>query len=95
MSNPELSEAYEDHLRSLGDHHVLWEWEHSEDRTYWTWVETVAEEEAAEEAQAEEEALYLAEVEAETYAEFGMSWVHGGGRAADVPAAWRQHRQST
>ena len=32
----------------------------------------------------------LAQAEAERYAEFGMSWVHGGGRAEDVAAAWRQ-----
>lgn len=30
--------------------------------------------------------------EAERYAEFGSSWVFGGGRAEDVPAAWRQHQ---
>lgn len=32
-----------------------------------------------------------AEAEAERYAEFGMSWVAGGGMASDVAAAYRQH----
>jgi hypothetical protein len=31
-----------------------------------------------------------AEREAEQYAEFGMSWVCGGGRAEDVSLAWAQ-----
>jgi len=31
-----------------------------------------------------------AEREAEQYAEFGMSWVAGGGLAEDVSAAWAQ-----
>jgi hypothetical protein len=30
--------------------------------------------------------------EGERYAEFGMSWVHGGGDPADVAAAYRQHK---
>lgn len=30
--------------------------------------------------------------EAEIRAEFGMSWVHGGGRAEDVNAAYYTHR---
>ena len=33
-----------------------------------------------------------AEAEAEAYAEFGMSWVHGGGSASDVPLAWIQYK---
>lgn len=33
---------------------------------------------------------FAAEAEAERYAEFGMSYVHGGGLASDVAAAWRQ-----
>jgi hypothetical protein len=39
-----------------------------------------------------DEEAALAEAEGEAYAEFGSSWVFGGGRAADVPAAWRQHK---
>jgi len=35
---------------------------------------------------------WAAEAEAEAYAEFGMSWVAGGGRAYDVRAAWAQHK---
>jgi len=31
-------------------------------------------------------------MEGEQYAEFGMSWVHGGGDPADVAAAWRQDK---
>jgi hypothetical protein len=30
--------------------------------------------------------------EAEIRAEFGMSWVCGGGRAEDVSSAWAMHR---
>jgi len=30
--------------------------------------------------------------EGERYAEFGMSWVAGGGQASDVSAAWHQHK---
>jgi hypothetical protein len=30
--------------------------------------------------------------EAEAYAEFGSSWVCGGGRAEDVPSAWAFYR---
>jgi len=30
--------------------------------------------------------------EAEMFAEFGSSWVHGGGDPADVSLAWAQHR---
>lgn len=33
---------------------------------------------------------FAAQAEAERYAEFGMSYVHGGGQASDVAAAWRQ-----
>jgi hypothetical protein len=32
---------------------------------------------------------YAEEAEREAYADFGMSWVGGGGNAADVAAAWR------
>jgi hypothetical protein len=30
--------------------------------------------------------------EAEMFAEFGSSWVHGGGDPSDVSIAWAQHR---
>lgn len=32
--------------------------------------------------------------EAEMFAEFGSSWVHGGGSASDVSAAWAMHRDA-
>lgn len=32
--------------------------------------------------------------EAEMFAEFGSSWVHGGGLASDVSLAWAQHRDA-
>ena len=34
-----------------------------------------------------------AQQESEMYAEFGMSWVHGGGDRQDVAAAWNYHRK--
>jgi hypothetical protein len=45
----------------------------------------------ASEEEREEQAL--AEAEGEAYAEFGSSWVHGGGRVEDVRAAWAAHRR--
>lgn len=31
------------------------------------------------------------QAEAEAYAEFGMSWIHGGGSREDVSAAWAMY----
>jgi len=35
---------------------------------------------------------WVAQQESEIYAEFGMSWVHGGGDRQDVAAAWNYHQ---
>lgn len=43
-------------------------------------------------ADAEEQEYRQREAEAELYAEFGMSYVCGGGRPEDVAAAWSMHR---
>jgi len=51
------------------------------------------EEERRREEELEREAI-AAMTEGEAYAEFGSSWVAGGGCASDVPAAWRQHRDA-
>jgi len=44
--------------------------------------------------QADIDAHCAAEHEAEMKAEFGMSWVAGGGSASDVGAAWAMHQDS-
>ncbi len=45
---------------------------------------------AAREAVRHDERDAMAEAESERRAEFGMSWVAGGGRSEDVGAAWAQ-----
>ena len=45
--------------------------------------------------QAQQEAVdaqMKAEAEGEMYADFGMSWIHGGGHPDDVRQAWSQHK---
>ena len=62
-----------------------------EEVTYWEWVGQVARDLFGPGTYDEvPEEVLEAQQRAEIYAEFGMSWVHGGGRAEDVAAAWRQ-----
>lgn len=51
------------------------------------------EEERRREEELEREAI-MGMIEGEMFAEFGSSWVAGGGSASDVNAAWRQHRRA-
>ena len=85
-------DEYDDYQRSRADEHLLRGWAfHSEEATYWAWVERVARELFGEPTYDEvPDDVAQAEQRAEIYAEFGSSWVAGGGRAADVAAAWRQ-----
>ena len=49
----------------------------------------------AESRKAQQEAVdaqMKAEAEGEMYADFGMSWIHGGGHPDDVRQAWSQHK---
>ena len=82
-----------DYEQSRADDHRLREWTfHSEEATYWAWVEQVARDLFGEPTYDEiPDDVAQAEAQAEMYAEFGSSWVAGGGRAEDVPAAWRMH----